>query len=314
MWTANGDRQVSRVNPRQSAIAAAVPVAAAGTSWQPSAAAKKDKDSKRVCFHFKKHGSCKFDGDEGCRNGGHPAEFKVSGGLPAPMPKPVIALPAGVVVGDDAVVRECRMCKKQFSESQSEWFVEKKLEAMPWHCEACRKIRHEQRRVKTAEVAAIVVSHSPGDVDTALPAAVAASSGVESDGFSNDACDEVIKFGDSEEDFAFMIADSNALEDIACLYDVSDDDIDDLQSADAHYVKTFFAFWVSSVFCLTSRGFEGGSDTEEADQPVTNLCSPTWACLDTHNLAAQSMSVKTRFDDDAMHEDRTRVHQNQGLS
>ena len=207
LWTANGDRLVSRVNPRQPVVPAAVP---AGDKKLSSGTPKKDK----ICFHFKKHGSCKFGGDEGCRNGSHPAEFKVSGGLPAPMPKPVIALPVGVVVGDGAVVRECRMCKKQFSESQNEWFVEKKLEAMPWHCEACRKIRHEQRRVKSAEVAAIVVSHSPEDVNTAaeaLPAAVAASSGVEADGFSNDAWDEVIKFGDSEEDFAFMIADENAL-------------------------------------------------------------------------------------------------------
>ena len=65
-------------------------------------------------------------------------------------------------------------------------------------------------------------------MNTTAEAAAAASSGVEPAGFINDAWDEVIKFGDSEEDFAFMIADSNALEDIACLYDVSDDDIDDL--------------------------------------------------------------------------------------
>ena len=74
-------------------------------------------------------------------------------------------------------------------------------------------------------------------------------------------------------------------------------------------MKTFFASWVSSVFCLTSPEFDGESDLEEADQHVKNMCSPTWACLDTHNLAAQSMSVKTRFDDDAMHDDRIRVHQ-----
>ena len=110
---ANGDRQVSRINPRQPAIAPAAPTAA-GRPGQPAAASK--KDGKKVCFHFKKHGSCKFGGDEGCRNGSHPAEFKVSGGLPAPMPKPVAALPAGVVVVDDAVVRECRMCKKNFTE------------------------------------------------------------------------------------------------------------------------------------------------------------------------------------------------------
>ena len=56
------------------------------------------------------------------------------------MPRPVIALPASVVVGDDAVDRECRLCKKQFSESQNEWFVEKKLEAMPCHCTWIRSL------------------------------------------------------------------------------------------------------------------------------------------------------------------------------
>ena len=332
LWTANGDRQVSRVNPRQPAIApAALP--AARRPGQPAADPK--KDGKRNCFHFKKHGSCKFGGDEGCRNGAHPAEFKVAGGLPAPMPKSVIALPAGVVVGDDAVVRECRLCKKNFTESQNEWFVEKKLEAMPWHCEACRKIRHEQRRVKAAEVAAIVVSQSPADLNTSAEApAAAAPSGFEQPtacapcrpapsaqpaGFSADAWDEVIKFGDAEEDFAFMIADSsvvsNALEDIACLYDESDDDIDDLQVADAHYVKKIFASWVSShgviesINADNSPNVDGESDLEDADQPEATVCSPSWASLDAHNLAAQSMSVKTKFDGDAMHDDRIRVHQ-----
>jgi hypothetical protein len=104
----------------------------------------------RPCFHFKKHGSCKFDGDEGFRNGTHPAEFKSAGGLPAPLPKANIALAAGVVVGDDAVEFECKMCKKHFSESQNEWFVETQLEALPWQCDSCRQIRYNQRKEKTA--------------------------------------------------------------------------------------------------------------------------------------------------------------------
>ena len=189
---------MSRVNRRRPAIAPAAP-AASGRPGQPAAAAAASK-KKGVCFHFKKHGSCKFGGDEGCRNGTHPAEFKASGGLPAPLPK-VAVLPAGVVVGDDAVVRECRLCKKDFTESQNEWFVEKKLEAMPWHCEPCRKIRHEQRKAKAAEVAAIVVSQPPVNVNTSaeavavVAAAAAAPSGAEPEdngGFSNDAWDEVI--------------------------------------------------------------------------------------------------------------------------
>ena len=77
---------------------AAPPAAAekAPRSGKPSDATPK-KDRRRPCFHFKKHGSCKFGGDEGCRNGTHPAEFEIAGGLPAPMPKTDIALPAGVM-------------------------------------------------------------------------------------------------------------------------------------------------------------------------------------------------------------------------
>ena len=42
------------------------------------------------------------------------------------------------------------MCKEQFTESQNEWFVEKKLEAMPRHCDACRQLRYKQRKEKAA--------------------------------------------------------------------------------------------------------------------------------------------------------------------
>ena len=47
---------------------------------------------------------------------------------------------------DDLVERECRMCKKQFSESQNEWVVEKK-NAMPWHCYACRLVNAERSKL-----------------------------------------------------------------------------------------------------------------------------------------------------------------------
>ena len=122
LWTTNGDRQVARVNPRQMLSSLPAPIEKAS-----SAVTKKD----RPCFHFKQHGSCNFGGDEGCRNGTHPAELKSVGGLPAPVTRTDIALVVGAVVGDDAVERECRMCKKQFIESQNEWFVEKKLGTMP---------------------------------------------------------------------------------------------------------------------------------------------------------------------------------------
>ena len=161
---------MTRVDPRQ--LLAAFPAAAEkAPRFGKSSDAAPRKD--RVCFHFKKHSSCKFGGDEGCRNGAHPGEFKSAGGLPAPMPKIDDALPAGVVVGDDAVERECRMCKKRFTESQNEWFVEKKLEAMPGHCDACSQLRHKQREEKAAaetsvaSPAAIVLSQAPAVVPPA---------------------------------------------------------------------------------------------------------------------------------------------------
>ena len=68
----------SRVNPRQMLSGLQL---RAGRSPQTPASFSQEGSS---CFHFKKHGSCKFGGDEGCRNGTHPAEFKIAGGLPAP--------------------------------------------------------------------------------------------------------------------------------------------------------------------------------------------------------------------------------------
>ena len=38
-------------------------------------------------------------------------------------------------------------------------------------------------------------------------------------------------------------------------------------------------------------------------------CSPSCASLDSHNLAARSMSPKLKFDGDALHDDRVRVPQ-----
>jgi hypothetical protein len=38
-------------------------------------------------------------------------------------------------------------------------------------------------------------------------------------------------------------------------------------------------------------------------------CSPSWASLDIQNLAAQSMTSKSKFNGDALHDDRIRVHQ-----
>ena len=209
LWTANGDRQVVKVNPRQ--MLAGPPTPAGRTPQVAKSGVSPKKD--RPCFHFKKHGSCKFGGDEGCRNGTHPAEFKSAGGLPAPLPKADVALAAGVVVGDGAVEHECSMCKKQFSESQNEWFVEKKLEVMPWRCDACSQIRHKQRKEKAAAEAAaspvaIVVSQAPA---VAAPVSAVPSIGVplahpptqpvQVSNASEASWNEIVEFGDSEESF-----------------------------------------------------------------------------------------------------------------
>ena len=69
LWTANGDRQVTNVNPRQ--LLAVLPTLAGKAPQAGKTGATPKK--VRPCFHFKKHGSCKFGGDEGCRNGTHPA-------------------------------------------------------------------------------------------------------------------------------------------------------------------------------------------------------------------------------------------------
>ena len=288
LWTANGDRQVAKVNPRQMLSGSPAP---AGRSPQTPAQTPAKKD--RPCFHFKKHGSCKFGGDEGCRNGTHPAEFKIAGGLPAPVPKANVALPAGVVVGNDAVERECRMCKKQFSESQNEWFVEKKLEAMPWHCDSCRQVRYKQRKEKAAaeaaaSPAAIVVSQAPAVAppvpavpSIGLPMAQSPVQSVQVPNASEASWNEIVEFGDSE-DFFFVVSDSNALQDIAGEYG-SEEELN-----------------------LSSSG--GGPDVDVGGD-VKHPCSPSWASLDIHNLCAHSMTSNSKFGEDALHDDRVRIHQ-----
>ena len=103
------------------------------------------------------------------------------------------------------------MCKKQFSESQNEWFVEKKLEAMPWHCDSCRQVRYKQRKEKaTAEAAAspaaIVVSQAPvvappvpAVPSIGLPVAQSPAQPVQVPNALEASWNEIVEFGDSEE-------------------------------------------------------------------------------------------------------------------
>ena len=53
------------------------------------------------------------------------------------------------------------------------------------------------------------------------------------------------------------------------------------------------------------------SDDDEADSGDDGkiACSPSWASLDNHNLAARSMTTKSQFNGDALHDDRIRIHQ-----
>ena len=72
------------------------------------------------CKHFKKFGICKFGGEEQCRNGLHPVEFRKSAGNSAlvpkiPAPLPLVVLPAG---DPDTIVKDCRRCQLPFSESE----------------------------------------------------------------------------------------------------------------------------------------------------------------------------------------------------
>ena len=376
LWTANGDRQVVKVNPRQ--MLAAPP---AGSDKAPRSGKSSDATPKkdRPCFHFKKHGSCKFGGDEGCRNGTHPAEFKSAGGLPAPVPKVDVALAAGVVVGDDLVERECRMCKKQFSESQNEWFVEKKLEAMPWHCDACRQLRHKQRKEAAAKSsaaspAAIVLSQAPAAAApvpaAAAPVSAAPSIGVplvqpaQASNVSESSWNEIVEFGDAE-DFFFMISEPDALQDIAIEYGESGDEDFKDQIADEHFHRCWlgklFSMWAplmknsvrvndvsffkaavnpgapghllraaddnADSYAVPSSDGQGETleqlnspcpwilasasddDADPSDDDGQIVCSPSWASLNNHNLAAKSMTMKAKFNGDALHDDRIRIHQ-----
>ena len=127
---------------------------------------------------------------------------------------------------------------------------------VPWHCDACRQIRYNQRKekaaaeVSVASPAAIVVSQAPAVADPALaapsigvPLAQPSTQSTQASNVSEESWNEIVEFGDSEE-FFFMISDSNALHDIAGEYGSSSDDDSKVQTADNHSLR----------FCL-KKGF-----------------------------------------------------------
>ena len=67
--------------------------------------------------------------------------------------------------------------------------------------------------------------------------------------------------------------------------------------------------FVVSIALPSSDG-QGESDDDAVDSNDEDKvsCSPSWAWLDSHNLAAQSMSPKLKFDGDALHDGRVRAH------
>ena len=68
---------------------------------------------------------------------------------------------------------------------------------------------------------------------------------------------------------------------------------DDLQVSSAHYA-TRFCIWVSSISCnaVASPDVDGVSVGRMLTSLRQMLCSPSWASLDEHNLAAQSMTIE----------------------
>ena len=87
----------------------------------------------------------------------HPVRFRKSadGAFALPAPNPISVLAAGD--SEDAIVKDCRRCKKSFTESSAYWTVNLKMETMPWHCVPCRALsREEKKSLKAAnETAAI---------------------------------------------------------------------------------------------------------------------------------------------------------------
>ena len=270
LYTAGGDRLVAvKDRPPTAPAAGSGPTA-------PSPAA-----SEKVCPHFKKFGICKFGDDKKCRNGLHPLRFKKStdgsAALPAPKANGICAVLAAAAAESDDIVRDCRRCKKSFTESFEYWTVTLKMESMPWHCDVCRALNREEKKALKA-----------ANETAAIPAAVPLIEIIGADSEAADAdadhWNEILDW-DDDCDVNLMIA-SDAIEVPLKKYSMKVG-----KSIDG------------SPFC------EIGTVNLLADIADPEWSSDTWEKdLDDNGLSVSSISAKTAFDEDVKHFDRICCH------
>jgi hypothetical protein len=76
---------------------------------------------------------------------------------------------AAAAAESDDIVRDCRRCKRAFTESFEYWTVTLKMESMPWHCDVCRAPdREEKKALKAANETATIPAAVPlADIDGA---------------------------------------------------------------------------------------------------------------------------------------------------
>ena len=326
LYTAGGDRLVA-VKDRPSA-------APAGGS-APAVPAPADKSAK-VCPHFRKFGICKFGDDKKCRNGLHPDKFKKAGGTPVPaLPAP--AAPAVLPAGDseDAIVRDCRRCKKAFTESFVYWTTTLKMESMPWHCDICRALnRDEKKALKASNVTAAIPASVP------LIEIPGADSGDASTDADANHWDEILHWDDDQCDVNLMICAASSHGGPDHAWKVDHNQVvckhPDVFCPNGYPVIDF----VNNVWCdscglkIESRLLDHATCDEEcgcqrssgdeldltsSPEKSEKACDvadniPVWspdtwkADLDDNGLAVTSISAKTSFCEDVKHFDRICCH------
>ena len=85
-----------------------------------------------------------------------------SGSVALPAPNGICAVLAAAAAESDDIVRDCRRCKKAFTESFEYWTVTLKMESMPWHCDDCRALnREEKKALKAANATAAIPAAVP---------------------------------------------------------------------------------------------------------------------------------------------------------
>ena len=324
LWTANGQQQLpARQAPARQRRPSLVPPPGATMDYMsnpgnPPASGRYATDAakkKKICWHFKKFGECKF-GEASCKSGDHPPEFMKSATAVLSAGVPVSGVPAVLPAGvpspaplnaADAATRDCRRCNLTFTESTSHWVNERKCTIMPTHCEACRKIRHQERLAEKQQNAAM-----PAAVDEPDPEPDAA------DAQGSDSWDEVLKFAEGD-DFEFMIADLAEVDDESVARSLeSDFDSVALECPDGQgetlaqlnspcpYVGQCPSPTSSEeqmlVAALEGRGVEDCSDSDSGSGD--GVLSPAWGSLDSNGLAVNSMTVKSVFGDFMQYQDR----------